>query len=310
MPRIARPTTDFDMKTKRKNRKIWLGVGAFVVVGATAPGAAGPLAGNDVTDLRALTDVVTDTAISRTSSGGFVVAQHGDHAPKADESGEEGGEKGVATLPPTLAFGVRIALLRGHLLVGDELVKQQQWNAALPHFLHPGEEIYADIKDQLAEYKVPPFEDALKALAGAVKAKRGGNDYAKALKSLNEALAAADAAMKQKETDWVAFVVAAALESIKVAVSEYQAAIIKGRIAKPVEYQDARGFIFQAERMIDGVAPELEKKDEAALRAVRTAFAELRKAFPSPLPPRAPIKDHGTLLGDVSRIELAAGRLM
>ena len=39
---------NFAMKTKRKKpkvRKIWLGVGAFVVAGASAPGAAGPLAG-------------------------------------------------------------------------------------------------------------------------------------------------------------------------------------------------------------------------------------------------------------------------
>ena len=39
-------------------------------------------------------------------------------------------------------------------------------------------------------------------------------------------------------------------------------------------------------------------------------IAELKKAFPSPLPPRAPVKDHGAMLSDVSRIELAAGRLM
>jgi len=28
------------------------------------------------------------------------------------------------------------------------------------------------------------------------------------------------------------------------------------------------------------------------------------------MPPRAPVKEHGALLADVSRIELAAGRLM
>ena len=292
------------MKTKRK---IWLGVGAFVVAGAGATGA-GPLTGGQVPDLSASTGVVTDTAIPRTA--GFVVAQHGDHAEKSGEGGEEGGEKGIANLPPELAFATRIALLRGHLLVGDELVKQQQWNAALPHFLHPGEEIYADIKDQLIGYNVPPFENELKALAGAVKAKKGGADYAKALKSVNDALAAADAGMRAKQTDWAAFVVGAAVETVKAAAGEYQQAIVGGRIAKPVEYQDARGFIFYAERLIESVAPDLEKKDAAALRAVRAGFAELKKAFPAPMPPRAPVKEHGALLADVSRVELAAGKLM
>jgi hypothetical protein len=298
------------MKTKRK---IWVGVGAFVVAGASATSSAGPMAADGVLDVRAIADFAAN-ATTRPAAVGFVVAQHTDHAEKsgeAGEAGEEGGEKGVASLPPALAFGVRIALLRGHLLVGDELVKQQQWNAAIPHFLHPGEEIYADIKDQLADYKVAPFEPVLKTLAGVVKAKKGGGEYAKAFKSVNDALTTADAGMKEKQqADWAGFVVATALETIKAAAGEYQQAIVGGRIGKPVEYQDARGFILQAERMIEGVAPDLEKKDAAALSAVRAGFAELKKAFPAPMPPRAPVKDHGAVLADVSRIELAAGRLM
>jgi hypothetical protein len=300
------------MKTKSK---IWLGVGAFVVVGTGVAGATDPLAPQAASGLGAFS-VKTDTAISALSSGRIMVAQHSGHAKDAKENkeageGGEGGEsKGLADLPPDLAFAARIALLRGHLLVGDELVKQQQWNAALPHFLHPGEEIYDDLKGQLADYKVPAFDASLKMLSDAVKAKKGGNDYTKALKAVNDALAAADAGLKAKQSNWPGFVVEAAVEALKTAAGEYQAAIVDGRIAKPVEYQDARGFIWQADRMIESVAPDLQKKDPAALRDVRAGLAELRKAFPSPMPPRAPVKDHGALLADVSRIELAAGKLM
>ena len=52
--------------------------------------------------------------------------------------------------------------------------QQQQWNAALPHFLHPTEEIYGDIQGELAGYNVPPFDGALKALAQVVKGRKGG----------------------------------------------------------------------------------------------------------------------------------------
>ena len=93
------------------------------------------------------------------------------------------------------------------------------------------------------------------------RAKKGGADYAKALKPVNDALAAADAAMKAKQTDWPGFEIEAAVEAIKTAAGEYQQAVVKGRIAKPVEYQDARGFIWQAERMIESVAPDLQKKE-------------------------------------------------
>jgi hypothetical protein len=290
----------------KASSKIWFGVGTFVVIGAGAAGAAGP--GLQTTSaLTSLPRPPTDMAAAHMATERIVVAQQAGHASDAGEGGET---QNLANLPPELAFAARIALLRGHLLVGDELVRQQQWNAALPHFLHPTEEIYGDIKDQLAAHKVPPFDASLKALADVVKAKKGGSAYANALQPVNAALAAADAGMKAGQTDWPGFVVEAAVEALKSAAGEYQQAIVGGRIAKPVEYQDARGFIWQAERMIEGVAPDLQKKNATALAEVRAGLAELKKAFPSPMPPTTPIKDHGAVLADVSRIELAAGKLM
>jgi len=290
------------MKTKSK---IWLGVGAFVMVGTGATAPVGPLVAATISGLRAQVSPGAD------AERAIVVAQHADHGKEpAKEAGEGGEGKAIANLPLELAFAVRIALLRGHLLIGDELVQQRQWNAALPHFLHPTEELYGDIKDQLADYKVPPFDGALNALAKVVKAKKGGDDYSKALKPVMDALDAADAAMKAKQADWPGFVVETAVETLKTAAGEYQQAIVGGRIAKPVEYQDARGFIRQAERMILGMSAELQKKDPAAFNEVRSGLSELQKAFPSAMPPKAPVKDHAAVLGDVSRIELAAGKLM
>ena len=289
------------MKSKRK---IWLGVGAFVIAGAGATGAAsGP------SDLRrAPADHAAGTTTAATSVPDSLLAQHG--APPADEGGEEGGEKGAAMRPPEIAFAVRIALLRGHLLVGDELVEQGQWNAALPHFLHPSEEIYGDIERQLADYRVPPFDAALAALTAAVKARKGGSEYETALTAVNRALSDADAGMKAKQGDWPGFTVKAAVETLRAAAGEYQAAIVDGRIAKPVEYQDARGFILQAERMIESVAADLQTRDAASLGRMRAALAALKQAVPSPMPPRLPLRAHGAVLSDVSRFELAAGPLM
>ena len=290
-----------------RKRKVWLGVGAFVVVGAGATSGAGLLVADTPTGISG-PGMTNDTAIASSRAvGATVVAQHAGHNADAGEGGES---KGLADLPPDLAFAARIALLRGHLLVGDELVKQQQWNAALPHFLHPTEEIYGDIKDQLAGYKVPPFDASLKALSDVVKAKKGGGDYAKAFKPVDDALAAADAGVRAKQSNWPGFVVEAAVEALKAAAGEYQQAVVGGRIAKPVEYQDARGFIWQADRMIESVAGDLQAKDPTALAAVRKGLAELKKAFPSPMPPRMPVKDAGAVLADVSRVELAAGKLM
>ncbi len=291
----------------KSRRKIWVGVGAFVVAGTAASGVIGPLAEAAPSGVRA--DVGPASLWS--AQGGILLAQHGEHAkPDAGEAGESGESSGIAQLPPELAFATRIALLRGHLLVGDELVKQQQWNAALPHFLHPTEELYSDLKDTLAEYKVAPFEFALKALADVVKSRKGGNEYARALKLVNDSLADADRAMQDRTGDWPGLVTEAAIETLKVAGAEYNAAIVDGRLAKPVEYQDARGFIWQAERMIDSVSPALEKKNPDAFASLRTGFAELKKAFPTPMPPRAHVKAPADVLSDIARIELAASKLL
>jgi hypothetical protein len=293
------------MKTKHK---IWLGVGAVVAVGTAASGMAGKLAAG-VSSGVGVHVGPTSAQMPHAHPDSFTLAQHAQHGTAEKDAGEAGESMGIANLPPELAFATRVALLRGHLLVGDELVKQQYWSAALPHFLHPTEELYADLKEPLAEYKVAPFDGALKALADVVKSRRGG-DYAKAQKSVNDALAAVDGAMKDRTGDWPGLVTEAAVEALKSATGEYKQAIIDGKFAKPVEYQDARGFVWQAERMIESVAPELEKKNAAALAEVRAGFADLKKAFPSPTPPRTPVKDPAAVIADVARIELAAGKLM
>jgi len=302
------------MKSKHK---IWVGVGAFVVAGTAASGVASSVAPDFVGPAAAVTpsgmraDVHLNFAGS--ARGTILLAQHSEHAkPGGGEGGEAGeaGSSGIASLPPQLAFATRIALLRGHLLVGEELVKQYQWNAALPHFLHPTEELYSDLKDTLAEYKVAPFDAALKALADVVKARRGGNDYARAQKLVNDALADADNAMQSRTGDWPGLVTEAAIETLKVAGAEYSAAIVNGRIAKPVEYQDARGFVWQADRMVESVSDVLEKKNPEALASVRAGLAELKKVFPSPMPPRTPVESPGDVLSNIARIELAASKLL
>jgi hypothetical protein len=301
------------MKSKTK---IWLGVGAFVIAGASGTAAQMPAQdrpqSNETSNL-ALTRALASTDVSAAKKHGH--GEGGEQSAKKKQDGkggaggEEGGAPGAAQLPPDLDFALKIAQIRGHLLVGDELVTQGQWAAALPHFLHPSEELYGPIRPRLKDYSTPQFATALKLLATTVKAKKGGEDYARARKAVEEALAAADAGVKAKQAG-DGFAVETALELLKSATHEYEEAIVKGRIAKPVEYQDARGFVWQAEKMIESLGAALEKKDADALRHVRDGFAELKKAWPAAMAPKMPVKDYAAVLSDVSRIELSIGKLM
>ena len=283
----------------KSTTKIWLGVGLFVTgTAATLPHGAAPAATGVVPHSRG-GDVVREPVNTH-----WILAQH--NMP----GGGEAGEAGVpADLPPDFQFALTLALIRGHLLVGDELVKAGQWDAAMPHFLHPTEELYGGIKDKVADYNTPAFDSALLKLADAVKQKNSA-DYAAVLQPVMEALAAGDTGLKATEKDWPSFVVATAIMALKAAANEYEGAIVKGRIAKPVEYQDSRGFVWQAERMIDSVASELGRKDAGALKTVQSRLAQLKKIWPAPVPPKTPVKSAAAVAADVAEIQRASGKLM
>jgi hypothetical protein len=225
------------------------------------------------------------------STPGLILAQ--------DKSGD---------LPPDLAFARSIALIRGHLLTGDELVRQHQWNVAYAHFTFPTEEIYGVIRDEVRAYHVPPFDGALKALARTVRT-QSAKQYPKALEKVDQALAAADAGLQARETDWPRFNVAVAAEVLKAAADEYDEAIANGRVAHTVGYRTARGFVLQADRMIEGVAPQLSPADAAALADIRAAMAQIKPAFASLSPSDRPALDAKALYELVSKVDGAAHRL-
>ena len=231
-------------------------------------------------------------------------------AKPAGPGGEGGeGESGAsAGLAPRLRLHRDLELLRGHLLVGGELVEAGQWAEALPHFLHPQREIYGAIGGQLKTLEVPGFLPALKSLAQTVKAKDKAA-YEKARAAVEERLAAVEKAVQAKEKDWASFALESVLEVLETAAADFGKAVEGGKIGNVLEYQDSRGFVLQAERLFQSIADELARKDAGATQAIRTALNELKTAVPGPRPPQTPVSDHGAVLASVSRIELQLSRL-
>jgi len=212
-----------------------------------------------------------------------------------------------AVLPPDAAFGRFIGLIRGHLLTGDELVKQRDWGVAHPHFMFPLEEIYGVIREDLPGYNTPPFDGALKTLARTVAA-HNAKQYPKALERVKNALAAADAGLKARQRDWPRFTVEAAVAVLKTAPEEYADAVAKARIVHPVGYRTARGFILEADRMVESVAGDLEAKNPDALRELREALAQLKQAFAAVTALNRPPIEETAMLAIVSRAELAVAK--
>jgi hypothetical protein len=212
-------------------------------------------------------------------------------------------------LPPDVAFGRFIALIRGHLLTGDELVKRRDWDEAYRHFMFPLEEIYGVIREDLRDYHTPPFDGALRTLARTV-AVHNAKQYPKAREKVDSALAAADADLKLRQANWTRFVVQTAIAVLKTAPEEYADAVGNGRMVHPIGYQTARGFILQADRMFENVATDLEAKNADALRDLREGLSQLKQHFAALSAPKSPPIAPEAMLNLVVRVEGAANKLM
>ena len=213
-----------------------------------------------------------------------------------------------APLPKDIAFGRFIAEVRAHLATGDELVAQRDWVDAHPHFTFPREEIYGVIREDLPFYKTPPFDDALIDLASTVKG-RNAKLYPRELQRVVRALDRADANLKERQPNWPRFVAQVAMAVLNAASDEYEDAVVKGRIARPIGYQTARGFVLQADRMIESVAVELSFANAEPLADIRSGFAQLKQGFAPAAAPKQSVLSTSEVEAIVTRIDAAAAKL-
>jgi hypothetical protein len=213
-----------------------------------------------------------------------------------------------AALPPDVEFARQLAFIRADLLTADALVKERGWTDARPHAEFPREEIYGVIREDLRSYKTPAFDGALRDLVRAIRA-RNVKAYDRALDKVRASLAAADNALKARQPDWPRFTLQVAVATLSRAPEEYDDAVVDGRIRHPVGYQSARGLVFEAAKMIDGLGDALGANDAKTLKEIRADLAQLKSTFaPLTAPKQAPAEP-ATVKSLVAKIEAAAHRL-
>lgn len=248
------------------------------------------------------------------------VAQHGSHGAAPAPAVKDGAPVATAgmTRPqsgetyltdggprdPRIRIYRDIALMRGHILVGTELVNADRWDDALPHFLHPTEELYGAMERYIKLHKVTPFDKQLKALAQAVKAKNKPA-FQQAAKLVEARLSNALTSFRRFMTvqPFTSYTMRTVAETLKVAKAEYAQAVEDGRITKPVEYQDSRGFVWHAEQLILAHQKDLAKVDAARLSEVRRQLTALKAAWPNALPPEKPVVPAADLAVQIDALE-------
>ncbi len=202
----------------------------------------------------------------------------------------EGGEGGDGTGNPDVDLMINLGLMKGHLMVAQELIEQKKYKEAEPHIGHPVEEIYGDVEAGLTQRQIPQFKDALNQLTDLIKTAPESPELATAYQASMAGVDAAITAIPAAQRQSPAFVMPVISGLLNTAADEYKAAIADGKFVELVEYQDSRGFVLYSELLYNGIADAQAKADPAKHAAMQQAIADLKTAWPAVTPPATPVK--------------------
>ena len=187
-------------------------------------------------------------------------------------------------------YMTKLGLMKGHLLVAQELLDQNQPKQAQPHIGHPVEEIYIDIEEQLDERKVKEFKSNLVSLTDLVKSNpkdaKIKTNFTTAMQAVDNAIAI----LPTEQRSQPEFILPVINSLLDAANSEYGAAVAKGKISAPIEYQDSRGFVVYSQELYKSISSQMIQENPEAHKAIDTAFGELVKVWPAAIPPAQAVK--------------------
>lgn len=165
-------------------------------------------------------------------------------------------------------FGLRLALLEGHLLVGRELIQANQIDHALPHFGHPVRELYGDLRPVIDQRHGEQFQTDLVQLEALAASQPHSQTFTTAFDAaLAKAHAARDTIPEATRTS-DAYVLHLMSDIATTASQEYRNALVAGKIGSLVEYHDARGFMTYAQQVIRAQAASTNPKIRQATEIV------------------------------------------
>lgn len=292
--------TGEEFQITKHRTKLWLGLGSFLLAGvSTAALVFG--AGGAGTNVTVLDGVRSGGEIATGNEGG-----EGGERGRSKAGGEAGRTDGSDV---NVRFLTLLALMEGHMDVGKRLLHLSHHEMAMPHFHHPYLEVYEAVEKDLTARGVPPFETTLKDLGRAGdsrNAEKISHEYAEA----KEAIAKARAAIPAEARDSAKVQLQAAIALLKAAAHEYEEAVRDGMFSVVEEYQDGWGFVQVAERTIAGVSAQIRNISPDVDDRIKEHLRALKRAWPDAVPPERAIVSTDDVHAMVSRIELAASRII
>ncbi|NWF60896.1 MAG: helix-hairpin-helix domain-containing protein [Fischerella sp.] len=207
-------------------------------------------------------------------------------------------------------YMTKLGLMKGHLIVAQELLDQNQPKQAEPHIGHPVEEIYVDVEDQLNDRKVKEFKTTLVSLQDLVKSKpkdaKVKTDFTTSMQAVDGAIAA----LPENQRTQPAFMLQVINGLLDAANSEYGAAVTDGKISAAIEYQDSRGFVQYSNDLYKGISSQVAKENPEADKTIQASMAQLTKNWPTVIPPAKPVNSPEEVTKLVKTIESESQKII
>jgi hypothetical protein len=184
----------------------------------------------------------------------------------------------------------KLGLLEGHLLVGRELIDAKQTKLALPHFGHPIRELYDDISGELQRRGVTGFDGELISLEALAAGKPTDPATTAQYQKVMGIIAAVRATVPAGLLDNERFMLGVLGEVATISSEDYSESIEGGRIEKPVEYHDSRGYLIYADKELRRLEARPDLRGSPNLAVARAKLGEMRAITGPLLPPERPIK--------------------
>ena len=195
----------------------------------------------------------------------------------------------------------QISLVKGHLLVGVELYKNEYFENAKRHMKHPKSELYAGLIPTFEAKNANGFASELEVLALSVENNEQLSTITKNYKGLLEAINQNEIYVESKSNIFKNKVLLVK-SLLEIAAEEYAIGIVDGNIANKFEYQDALGFTTVAKNILKN-ANSLSSSEDVKRNKIIEIIESLSPLWPSLVPTEKINGDAVRILTAVNKID-------
>jgi len=283
-----------------KTRKVWIGVGAFVLAGgvATTTQALPPL-GAHRSDLRTGKTKLLDGASAL--PGRLILAQ-------GQGAGGEGGEGKIdpaAVEADPIDYGVALQVIAAHYHAGLLAYENKQQEAGAQMFAHGLTEVYVELEDIFKKRGVTGLGDKMNAAVEAGTANKPVREVRQKVKAVLDALAAAEAGAPKSDKPPQAIKTEVMAEMLERAAAQYSASVNSTDFET---YLDGLGFSLAAREQARAVMPWLKKQAPKKAAALEKVLVLVNQAYPGIKRPAKKV-DGGRFLAAASEARVAVSHL-